>query len=133
MSNQFVIYMEEVIPKFGVDTRVYITFQHSPFRYNLYITRREKSHDTNTRNKFRDYTLTFSSYATVLTFLKHCFCSNASVNYRMYGFDAMKLRNNDFRGYSSAITVADEIFGYDNAILNWKSIKNLIIMMRDIM
>ncbi len=132
MTNQFVIYMEEVVPVVGVDTRVYITFQHSPFSYTLHLTRREKSHDANTRNKFRDYTLTFSSYATVLTFLKHCFCSNASINYRMYGFDAMKLRNNDFRGYSSTITIADELFGYDNATLNWKSIKNLIIMMRDI-
>ena len=132
-SDQFALYLEEVIPGFGVDTRVYITFQRSPFNYTLYVTRREKSHDANTRNKFRDYTLSFSSYATVLTFLKECFCSNASVNYRMYGVNKMKLRNNDFRSYASAITIADEIFGYDNAKLNWKCIKNLVIMMRDIM
>jgi hypothetical protein len=132
-SNQFVIYLEEVIPNFGVDTRVYVTFQRSPFSYTLHVTRREKSHDANTRNKFRDYTMSFSSYATVMTFLKHCFCSNASVNYRMYGVNTMKLRNDDFRSYTSAITIADEIFGYDNAKLNWKCIKNLVIMMRDIM
>ena len=132
-SDQFALYLEEVIPNFGVDTRVYVTFQRSPFNYTLYVTRREKSHDTNTRNKFRDYTLSFSSYATVLTFLKNCFCSNAMVNYRMYGVNTMKLKNNNFRSYTSAITIADEIFGYDNAKLNWKCIKNLVIMMRDIM
>ena len=134
-SNQFVFYMEEVIPGFGVDTRVYITFQQQPqpFSYTLHVTRRDKSHDTHTRNKFRDYTMTFSSYYTVLTFLKECFSSNASVNYRMYGVNTMKLHNADFRGYTSAITIADEIFGYDNAKLNWKCIKNLVIMMRDIM
>jgi hypothetical protein len=131
-TDQFVIYLEEVIPNFGIDTRVYITFNQSPFRYTLYITRRDKSHDTNTKNKFRDYTMSFSSYATVLTFLKECFDVRALVNYRMYGLNVMKLKNNDFRSYSSAVKIQDEIFGYDNKKMNWKCVKHLLIMLRDI-
>ena len=131
-TDQFVIYLEEVIPKFGIDTRVYITFHQSPFKYTLYITRRDKSHDSNTKNKFRDYTMSFSSYATVLTFLKECFDVRALVNYRMYGLNAMKLKNNDFRSYTSAVKNQDEIFGYDNKKMNWKCVKHLLIMLRDI-
>ena len=131
-TDQFVIYLEEVIPMFGIDTRVYITFQQSPFRYKLYVTRRDKLHDSNTKNKYRDYSMIFTSYATVLTFLKECFASNASVNYRMYGLNIMKLKNNDFRSYTSDITIQDEIFGYDNKKMNWKCVKHLLIMLRDI-
>ena len=131
-TDQFVIYLEEVVPNFGIDTRVFITFQQSPFRYTLYITRRDNSHDTNTKNKFRDYTMTFSSYATVLTFLKECFHINALMNYRMYGLNIMKLKNNDFRSYTSAVTIQEELFGYDNKKMNWKCVKRLLIMLRDI-
>jgi hypothetical protein len=131
-TDQFVIYLEEVIPNFGIDTRVYITFQEFPFRYTLYITRRDKSHDSNTKNKFRDYTISFSSYATVLTFLKECFDVSALVNYRMYGLNVLKVKNNDFRSYNLAVKIHDEIFGYDNKKMNWKCVKHLLIMLRDI-
>ena len=92
----------------------------------------QKSADSNTKNKFRDYTISFSSYATVLTFLKECFDVSALVNYRMYGLNVLKVKNNDFRSYNLAVKIHDEIFGYDNKKMNWKCVKHLLIMLRDI-
>jgi len=123
MTKQLVLYLEEIDPSGGLDTRIYLDYQQKDHHFSAYFTRDDPSKK---RQIFGEHIIHLTHY-TMITFFKNIFGPNALMNFRLYIVNPPCEKT--FRSYNETVRFNDEVFGYDKLNIDWNRIDSILAML----
>jgi hypothetical protein len=123
MTKQLVLYLEEINPRGGLDTRIYLVYQQNDRHFSAYFTRDDPSKK---RQIFGEHIIHLTHFS-MLTFFKNIFDPNALMNLRLYIINTPCEKT--FHSYKDTTRFNDEVFGYDKLKIDWDRIDSILAML----
>ena len=125
-SKQIILYIEEISPTGGLDTRMFIRFNSITHYFSLYLTRDDPSKK---KKIFGEHVL-HAHFSGMITILKNIFGNSSVMNFRLYIMQTPFEIN--FCTLHSNMRFNDELFGYANYNFIWSQIEDLLGMMSNL-
>jgi hypothetical protein len=124
--KQLVLYIEEISPGGGLDTRMFVHYNAITHHFSLYLTRDDPSKK---KKIFGEHVL-HASFTGMITILKNIFGNSSVMNFRLYIMQTTSEKK--FSTLHSKMRFNDELFGYTNYKFIWSQIEDLLVMMSNL-
>lgn len=125
-SKQLILYIEEISPQGGLDTRMFVRYNSIMHHFSLYLTRDDPSKK---KKVFGEHVL-HANYSGMITILKNIFGNSSVMNFRLNIMETPSEIN--FSTLHSNMRFNDELFGYTNYKFIWSQIEDLLGMMSNL-
>lgn len=125
-SKQLVLYIEEISPRGGLDTRMFVRYNSITHHFSLYLTRDDPSKK---KKVFGEHVL-HANFSGMITILKNIFGNSSVMNFRL---NIMEIPSEiNFSTLHSNMRFNHELFGYTNYKFIWSQIEDLLGMMSNL-